>query len=240
MCCSGSRAHLWIILVYRLVLPLLGISLLAFAGVEQGWGWLVAWLGLNFIALGIAHSLRARSLFGKRHDGTLPLWSWFVFLPLHLFTLTTWHLIRLVSREPAYNVVDESLVIGRRLLPSELPGKFDNYVDLAAEFAEPRKVRQLPGYLSFPMLDGSTATPGDLHAAVCRLRPGRTYVHCAQGHGRTATFAIAFLIASGKERNVDEALQILQAVRPGLRINRQQRETVGTAIGGPVPRDPGA
>lgn len=230
---SGSlAAHPPTDQVFRILLPLLGIALVACAAFKGGWMWLIAWLGVDFFALGVAHIRGANSLFGKRRDGGLPLWSWIVFLPLHLFTLAIWHTIRLISREPACNVVDESLVIGRRLLPSELPGEFENYVDLAAEFAEPGKIRQSPGYVSFPMLDGSAATPDALQADVGRLRPGRTYIHCAQGHGRTATFAMTLLVATGKAANAAEALERLRAVRPGLRVNWHQRAIVEAATAG--------
>src|SRR5262249_34959279 len=157
-------------------------------------------------------------------NGTLPWWSWVLFLPLLLMTIVVWHLIRWISREPAFNVVDDGLTIGRRILSSECPGSFDNFVDLTAEFSEPAALRETQAYFSFPILDGSAPTASALFEAIQALKPGMTYVHCAQGHGRTGMFATALLMSLGKISTVDQALQCLLAARPGIRLSRQQLE----------------
>ena len=180
---------------------------MAFGFVERG-GFVVAvWLGADFIILGAAHERGAHRVFGKRADGALPL-------------------IRAFSREPARSVVTEQLVIGRRLLASEFDGEFDNVVDLTAEFAEPSAIRRSPAYRSFPILDGGAPDPEALHAAVASLRPGRTFIHCAQGHGRTGLFALAVLLHAGAARSVEEGLAMLSAARPGIRLNREQLQCI--------------
>jgi hypothetical protein len=209
------------------LLTLLGLLLLAIGLMEHGWLLLGAWLGGNFLALGIAHGLGAHGLFGKRADGSLPLWSRLAFLPLLAYTTGVWRLLRL-GREPAWNAVTDTLAVGRRLLPPELAGPFDNYVDLTAEFAEPAAIRRLAAYRCFPILDGSAPDPEALREAVGRLRPGRTLVHCAQGHGRTGLFALAVLLQSGAAPSAEEGLRMLRAVRPGIHLNRTQRECIET------------
>jgi hypothetical protein len=207
---------------YRYLLTLLGVALIALGSIERSW-WLVAvWLGFDILVLGIAHWRGAHRVFGKRPDGSLPLWSWFLFFPLLVCTTAVWHLLRLVGREPAQSVVTKDLVIGRRLLASEFNGGFDNYIDLTAEFPEPPVIRRLPAYRSFPILDGAAPTPEALRRAVAILKPGRTYIHCAQGHGRTGLFALAMLLNSGSVRTIEDGLQMLMAVRPGIRLNRTQ------------------
>src|SRR5512147_958145 len=165
---------------YRHLLTFLGVVLVVLGLIEGRWFLLAVWLGSDFLALGVAHGRGLHGVFGKRADGTLPFWSWLVFLPLLIYTAAVWHLIRLFSREPARGAVTEQLVVGRRLLASELQGEFDNYVDLTAEFAEPRAIRRAPSYRSFPILDGAAPTPEALRRAVAGLRPGRTFIHCAQ------------------------------------------------------------
>jgi hypothetical protein len=169
----------------------LGVLLVVLGLVEGGWFHLAVWLGCDFLVLGIAHGLGLHRVLGKRADGTLPLWSWIVFLPLFSYVTIVWYVIRVFNREPAYNAVTEELVVGRRLLASELEGGFNNFVDLTAEFSEPSAIRRSPSYLCFPILDGAAPTPEVLRAAVDALRPGRTFIHCAQGHGRTGLFALA-------------------------------------------------
>jgi hypothetical protein len=56
------------------------------------------------------HRLPARgknyiALFGKRSDGTLPLWAWLVFFLILSYILVAWHLARVFSRKPACSVV---------------------------------------------------------------------------------------------------------------------------------------
>jgi protein-tyrosine phosphatase len=149
-----------------------------------------------------------------------------VFLPLLVYTTVVWHLIRLLSREPAHNAVTEQLVVGRRLLTFERAGEFANFVDLTAEFSEPSFIRSSPSYRSFPILDGGAPTPEALRAAVASLRPGRTFIHCAQGHGRTGLFALAVLLSSGVARSVEDGLRMLSAARPAIRLSREQHRCI--------------
>ena len=211
---------------YRHLLILLGIVLVVIGLIEGGWFLLAVWFGCDFLTLGVAHRTGSHRVFGKREDGTLPLWSWLVFLPLLVYTAAVWHLIRLFSREPAYNVVTEQLVVGRRLLAFELEGEFENFVDLTAEFSEPSSIRCSPSYRSFPILDGGAPTPEALRAAVTSLKPGRTFIHCAQGHGRTGLFALAVLLNSGVARSVEDGMRMLSAVRPAIRLSREQHRCI--------------
>src|SRR5262245_9464350 len=211
---------------YRHLLTLLGIVLIVLGLVERGWFLGAVWLGCDFLVVGIAHGRGSHRVFGKRADGTLPLWSWLVFLPLLIYTTVVWHFIRLFSREPARNTITEQLIVGRRLLAFELEGDFDNFVDLTAEFSEPSSIRCSPSYRSFPILDGGAPTPEALRAAVASLRPGRTFIHCAQGHGRTGLFALAVLLSSGVARSVEDGLRMLSAARPGIQLSREQHKCI--------------
>ncbi len=209
---------------HAILLVLLGLMLTMIGISEGSWFLIASWLGANFLVVGIAHLGGWHRVFGKRPDGALPLWSWLVFLPLLIYTSSVWHLMRLFSGEPAQNTVAPGLVVGRRQLSSEAREQFDNYVDLTAEFVEPLNIRKSQGYICFPILDGSAPHPERLRQAVNRLRPGKTFIHCAQGHGRTGLFAAAVLLTSCKVRTVDEALKFLQAVRPRIHLSRAQRQ----------------
>ncbi len=208
---------------YPLTFTTLGLILIAYGLVNGGWFLLAVWLGGDFLALGAAHQFGFHRLYGKRYNGRLAAWSWPLFLPLHLLTRGLWYLLRL-RRVPSTSVISDDLVVGRRLLPGEVDAEFTNYVDLTSEFAAPTEIRLLPAYRCFPILDGSAPRPDAMRAFIDNLRPGRTYVHCAQGHGRTGLFASAYLIARGTAGSIDEGLQTLQAVRPGVRLNGRQRE----------------
>lgn len=205
---------------------------LSILGLRAGlWGILLVWLGSGFFVLGLAHLRRFHGVFGKRPDGKIPLWSWFLFFPLLVYTLVTWHLLRLLGREERMHQVSEQLVIGRRLLAREIPGDFVNYVDLTSELPETRVARETPGFLAFPILDASAPEPDALRAAVSRLRPGRTFIHCAQGHGRTGLFALAVLLSSGTVRSVEEGLSLLASARPAIRLSLEQKRCIRAFVG---------
>lgn len=210
---------------YRYGMPLLGGALIALGLSRGGWALLLIWLGLDFLILAVGHWRHAHSLFGKRPDGTLPLWSWAVFLPYLLYYGVVWHLFRLLP-EPAHNRITDTLTVGRRLRASELQERFDNYVDLTAEVVEPSPIRRSPEYVCFPVLDGAAPSPEALRQSLAGLRPGRTFVHCAQGHGRSGLYALAFLLKSGTARDFEEGLRMLKAARPGIILNRDQRQCV--------------
>jgi hypothetical protein len=211
---------------HAITLTFVGIALMIMGAQVGVFGAFLVWLGFNFLLLGGGHFRKVHSLFGKRSDGTLPLWSWIIFLPLFLFGIFVWHLARAFSSEPAVNRISSQLVIGRRLLSGERPEEFANYIDLTAEFQEPRELREAPGYVAFPILDASAPSPEDLRAAITRLNPGSTFIHCAQGHGRTGLFALAVLLSSGAVRSVEEGLSLLASVRPAIRLSPTQTDCI--------------
>ncbi len=211
---------------YAFLFCLLGSLLIVMGGVEEGLAIPMMWLGCDLLILGMAHARGAAQVFGKRADGTLPWWSLILFLPLLVYTWLVWQILRLISREPARNTVTDRLEVGRRLLESEMEGGFENFVDLTSEFIEPTAIRKLPGYRCFPVLDGAAPDPEKLFHFLNALRPGRTFVHCAQGHGRTGMFALAWLLREGEARTVEEGLRKLRQARPGIRLNGAQMKCV--------------
>ena len=173
--------------------------------------------------LGIAHARGLHGVFGKSPNGTLPLWSEVLFFPLLAFTTAVWYLIRWISPEAPYNRVTDNVFVGRRLLSIELHETYDNFVDLTAEFSEPRALREKGSYCTFPILDGSAPEAKALHDAIEKLRPGQTFIHCAQGHGRTGMFAAALLLKSGSAYSIEEAMRMLVEARPGIRLSKCQQ-----------------
>lgn len=205
-----------------LMLGLLGLGLIADAVMSGGWLLWIVWPGANFLALGLAHRHQFHRLFGKQATGSLAPVMSVCFAPLHALGWTCWHAVRICSREPATHVVSADLVVGRRLLSHELEPGFANLIDLTAEFAEPRLLRAHPGYRCFPILDGSAPDVPELRRLMASLAPGRTFVHCAQGHGRSGLVAIVLLLERGTAATVSEAYALLRRIRPGIRLNAVQ------------------
>ena len=147
---------------------------------RMGLAFRLAWTLLCRGRAGLGYLRRNPGIYGKKPDGTLPWWSWGLFLPLHLFTLAVWHLFR--------------LWIGRRLLAHEFPSEVQTIVDLTSEFGEPQRLVTGRRYLSFPILEAATPDPRQLMEFISSLPDDLIYVHCAQGPGRTGVFAMACLI----------------------------------------------
>src|SRR5947207_1355977 len=73
-------------------------------------------------------------------------------------------------------------------------------VDLTSEFADPRAVRMArDSYLCVPTLDACAPDATAAREALERIDASDkpVYIHCAQGHGRTGSFAAALLIRRG-------------------------------------------
>jgi hypothetical protein len=210
----------------RYLLILIGVVLITIGVNERGASLLAVWLGGDFVAVGIAHVVSFHRIFGKRADGSLPFWSWVLFLPWLILTHVIWRGIFWLSGEASQNAVTDDFVVGRRLLPHEVKGEFDNYVDLTSEFAEPSAIRRRKGYRCFPILDGGAPEPEQLRQFVSELPRGRTFVHCAQGHGRAGLFTLAWMLQTGKVKTVDEGFGKLREVRRWIRLNAGQRKCV--------------
>ena len=104
-------------------------------------------------------------------------------------------------------------------------------MDLTAEFAEPLAIRRLAGYRSFPILDGAAPVPDELLGFIGRLSPGRTFIHCAQGHGRTGLFALALMLKIGTAQTCEEGLEKLRSVRPGINLSAVQSRCIESVAG---------
>lgn len=197
-----------------------------------GWGLLLLWIAMDFVLTALAWDRGDPRLFGKRSDGSRSALSTVGLLPYLLLTWGTWHLVRVLSKEASFAEVRPGLWIGRRLTGREPRPATDVVLDLTCEFSEAVSHRT-PNYLAYPILDGGIPQSAASLAATLRALgwPERSaYIHCAQGHGRTATVTAALLIHTGEVQTVDEALATIQAVRPAATINTAQRRYLDAAI----------
>ncbi|NND97615.1 MAG: phosphatase [Pirellulaceae bacterium] len=213
---------------YGFLFLLLAIAI-GVAGVRGGpWSWLLFYPAFSFGVVAAAYLYSAPGVFGKRFDGRRSMLGTVLVLPYVLYASAVWHFMRLLSREPKANSLGDDLVLSRRLLGHELPNEIASVVDLTCEFTEPQLGWQIDSYTCYPMLDGSAATSDQIRELVTDIiqMPKPVLIHCAQGHGRTGLVAAAVLLVSGRVQTAADAIAMVQAVRPGVELNRMQRSVL--------------
>lgn len=119
----------------------------------------------------------------------------------------------------------DGVLIGRRLLSSELPAGTATVVDLTSEFPEPTSLRSVPNYIAAPMLDASVLPPQSLANLASQIATAKlpVYIHCAQGHGRTSLIASLVLLARGDADTPEAAIKLVHSARPLVGLNAEQR-----------------
>jgi protein-tyrosine phosphatase len=222
------RTALWAFVVnikYSLLFALMGLAQL-YLGVQSGYvGGIWFWSGMSFFIVAAGYGGLGAKIFGKRPDGTLRWWNVLLLLPYLLLTWSLWHLQRWLSKEPCHHQVAPNLWIGRRALCRELPNGINLVVDLTAELAVPHGVKEGREYLCVPTLDSSVPERREFERilqAVLECKGG-VYIHCANGHGRSATLVLAVLLASTRQETLKQAEAFLKQVRPGIGLHSQQR-----------------
>lgn len=145
--------------------------------------------------------------------------QWAFWLARHLISLP------LVGERP-YDAVAEGIFVGRwpMRFPSEFPAHCPNVVDLTAELPARADVIQGRRYACVPALDCTMPLPGALIAAAATVGswPGGVYVHCANGHGRSACFAALLMVLRGDCSSWRDAVAQMKTVRPLVSVHGTQ------------------
>lgn len=203
---------------------LLGILTAILGILLGGLGLVLLWPAMNFSLLGIAYFGSKHSLLGKNRDGTLSLAQGFLFGPYLLLTWGIFYIGRLMTREAFADEVAPGLWVGRRPFARELPPSTRIVVDMTAEFPVEPSIRNHLPFVCVPVLDGAAPSASELDSLVARLRGEEgIFLHCAAGHGRSATIAAALLVDRGLASTIEEAEQSLRKKRKGIQLNAAQR-----------------
>lgn len=184
---------------------------------------MLGWFAVTWALVAFAYARGSPGLFGKREDGSMPAWRRVLLFPYHAFVGLVWHAQRLFSREPPWHEVARGVYLGRWPREGDCPKEVTLVVDLTAEL--PKRDQGAFEYVLVPTLDGCSPTVEELER-LGRLigdHDGVAYVHCAAGHGRSATVTAAALAIRGSHGSLDEIIAHLRKVRPGVRINSVQR-----------------
>jgi len=217
---------------FALIQIALGVVLLAGAITLGPWARVLLWPGGSVLAVGVAY-LRiggfGPGVFGKRLDGRLRWPNVALLLPYFVVAWTLWQLKSRIADENPYDEVAPGILVGRRpLTPDEFPSHATVVVDLTSEFSRSPATTSVARYECAPTLD---TTPPDDDALVGLVdaladHDGVLFVHCAMGHGRSATVAAGLLLRRGLAVDVQEAIALMKAQRPLIHLHRGQRDAI--------------
>jgi protein-tyrosine phosphatase len=191
-------------------------------------GAILIYLSINFAFLSITYFSSRPELLGKKSDGTAKWFPRLLNFPWYLISQVVWRISILISKEECYHAIPSTKIsIGRKFLSGELPPDTQVLIDLTSEFSEAH--HKVPTYISLPMLDG-VAPSSDLKVFIASIIPiiesQNTYIHCVQGHGRTATFT-SLLLSQLNKISPMEAYESILNVRPEAKASSSQLTYLG-------------
>ncbi|MDH5805624.1 MAG: hypothetical protein OEZ54_10650 [Gemmatimonadota bacterium] len=188
------------------------------------WRWLLVWPAITVLTLAAGYLLNKPGfVLGKRDDGRVSKWLFVVNLPWLVFLYALWYVSIALSREDVINRVgDSNIYLSRRPLVGDLEEDFDVIVDLTAEFVEDKKRGQR--YFHLPWLDG--VAPSEFRMPDGLTKETKVLVHCAQGHGRTATYASILMTKLGLTASPIEAYEKILRYRPHAKMSKQQKRFI--------------
>jgi hypothetical protein len=189
---------------------------------------------VSFLGVGLSYVFRSPKLFLKTRRGSLSPFSFVFFWPYHFMNFLSLAAFRFFSTKPAFHEILPGLFLGCRLFPSDQLKmanlNIQSVLDLTCEFGEVEFLRGQSAYLCIPLLDTTAPTIADLETGIkfiqSHLPEGSVYVHCALGHGRSATFVVAYLLTARISTNPDEAIKFLQSKRSGVKLHSEQMAVI--------------
>lgn len=195
--------------------------------------WALLWPALSFGLVALGYFGLGAWMLGKQKDGTREPWGYLLGGPFILFM----HGLRaglnkLRWREDPWNEVVDGIYVGRLVPLAQLPSDVGTVVDLTSEHLPDRALVKAKTYVCLPTLDGSAPAHDEL-VELLRHRdewPGKVYVHCAAGHGRSALVAACLVVLGGFADSVDEAMTRMKKKRSKVHLVPQQRNTAVRAI----------
>jgi dual specificity protein phosphatase-like protein len=203
-----------------------GAIALAAVAIAAGGGWLwLLWPATSLALVALAYAAIGAAAFQK-HGASHSFAATWLFAP---YTIGAWINSRLwTRRRPEPDLIADSVWIGRMpgaRASGEYP--FAALVDVCAELPAPQRSGRHHG---LPWLDLVVPSAGELRAAARAIesarRDGDVLVCCAAGYGRSACAVAAWLIATRRARDADDALAIVRARRPGVALGVLERDAL--------------
>lgn len=202
------------------------VLLMTMINLDSPWRYLILWPCGSSVILTLAYLTNTPTLIaGKTNQGSLSYFMSILTLPWLILTWITWIIQAIFSQEEGVSQVQ-----GTKIYLSRWPvfgpdaRSFDRVIDLTAEC--PRWYQIGQGYECIPCLDGMPLKnflpmqPIDTQMKVL--------IHCAQGHGRSATFTSILLQRMGLFATTEEAYHHILISRPLAQVSLEQYNQMRT------------
>ncbi|MCB9594636.1 MAG: dual specificity protein phosphatase family protein [Sandaracinaceae bacterium] len=215
---------------FGLIQVALGIALIGVAAYVGDAAWALVWPGWSVGIVGLAYLGIGPRVFGKRADGGMSMLHVALLLPYYVVAWSLWQLKSRLQGENPHDEVAPGIIVGRRPLgEAEMPAAASVVVDLTSEFPRSAPTRAVARYECVPTLDTDAPDVDAFRALLDRLdgEEGPIFVHCAMGHGRSATVAAGLMVRRGVATDVDDAIRRMTAARPRVHLHGVQRAAVG-------------
>jgi hypothetical protein len=216
---------------YGIVFLLFGLTCAVYAVTSQVLGvrLITVSFALAFSGVGLAYAFIGQRAFMKQASGRLSFWSYVLYWPYHLLNSISLNGFRRSGKENALDQIEKNVYLGCRLAQSDQAEierlGIQSVLDLTCEFSEIPALRQLR-YRCIPTLDARAPSLESLIAGAQWIMDestkGPVYVHCALGHGRSATFVAAYLLVSKKVATPQEAIAKIKGIRPKVGLHPEQ------------------
>jgi hypothetical protein len=223
-----SMRYLWIFTVPGVLLVGASAILVSY---DFMFSIILGYLGFSLVLLGLAYYGIQYLGFHKRHDGGCAPWKWLMHGP-YLAIKWVWCDIQRTDRAwVPYSQVAPNLYLGGRLSESAARDAIRRLglvavFDLEAEFSGVSAFRRIGRYLASPTLDFTSPSPCAIDMAVRWIdhntKLGPVYIHCALGHGRSATVVAAYLMYSNAATTLDQVIIQIKNKRQKVRLNSKQ------------------
>lgn len=183
-------------------------------------GWILLWPAISLALVSAAYWGAGASIY-RKNDGRIGFAARLMLLPVLAGQWLSLRYYRLRSR--AWDRASDEVWIGQQLNEAQARAAraqgVGAVIDLTTEFSEPQALRSLP-YLNLQVLDLTAPSQGQIEQALAFVNQhapwGPVYVHCKAGYSRSAAIVGAYLMASGRASDADQAVALLRSVRSGI------------------------
>lgn len=204
--------------------------------------WILVLLWPAFVCLSIASSYSSCGnggqlgvkLIGKsKKTGEIPFLRIVILFPYFMLAWGWWYFrqtILLRGKENPYDLVSKDIYVGRYPLwyPKEFPQTVKHVIDVTGEFPGIQEIQFNRTYLCCRGMDMQLPSKEDLATIAIEASKleGEIYIHCANGHGRSASLAALIMVLRGNVTNVEEAFTVMQKARPKVYIHSEQMKVL--------------